>query len=511
MALLLWTSSSQVGVGQVHHDFDWQRRGRGMVWQQRFVSSSPVSSAGVANGAACEAYTRLYESGKFQFDKNQFSLLKTLMKIEYNMHAILAEETKKAVTAANNTKKDDTDSTEGDGLEEFVQRRPRGLYVYGSVGTGKTVVMDLFFEHCLVPKKRRVHFHKFMLEVHSRIREEKQRMLVQHGRDIHINLLSERDAIKIVANKVADEANLLCFDEFQVLDICDAMILSKLFDTLWNRGTVLVATSNRPPTDLYKDGLNRHYFLPFIDSLQRNCIVRSMNSDLDYRMIDSHKMGQAFLHPINEATNKQLMENCLQMSQELAKIKNAEDNCIGDLQDVTVPVRMGRTITVRSFGGSSRVCITTFEHLCDSDRGAADYQALCVAFDCIFVAGVPELSSAKHNPARRFILLVDEIYDSRCLMRWSSETETIDTIFSDRGIEVSSEYAEVRAQSNDTVLKSKIDQALQRRDSRSFDVKENYKQGSSVLNGRLMLRCLMLMMQLFDDSVHQQQSQGSWS
>jgi hypothetical protein len=90
MALLLWTSSSQVGVGQVHHDFDWQRRGRGMVWQQRFVSSSPVSSAGVANGAACEAYTRLYESGKFQFDKNQFSLLKTLMKIEYNMHAILA-------------------------------------------------------------------------------------------------------------------------------------------------------------------------------------------------------------------------------------------------------------------------------------------------------------------------------------------------------------------------------------------------------------------------------------
>jgi hypothetical protein len=102
-------------------------------------------------------------------------------------------------------------------------------------------------------------------------------------------------------------------------------------------------------------------------------------------------------------------------------------------------------------------------------------------------------------------------WDSRCLMRWSSETETIDTIFSDRGIEVSSEYAEVRAQSNDTVLKSKIDQALQRRDSRSFDVKENYKQGSSVLNGRLMLRCLMLMMQLFDDSVHQQQSQGSWS
>ena len=163
--------------------------------------------------------------------------------------------------------------------------RLKGMYIYGQVGVGKTMAMDVFYTHCPLASKRRVHFHKFMLEIHQRIHAYKQRLLLQYGREVHINLSSERDAIAAVAHDVADECRLLCFDEFQVTDICDAMMLAKFFGVLWERGTVLVATSNRPPTDLYKDGLNRSYFLPFIDRLQEECVVWDMGTGEDYRQV----------------------------------------------------------------------------------------------------------------------------------------------------------------------------------------------------------------------------------
>ena len=173
------------------------------------------------------------------------------------------------------------------GAVEPTQPPPRlkGMYIYGHVGVGKTMAMDVFYDHCPLAAKRRVHFHKFMLEIHQRIHAYKQRLLQQYGREVHINLSSERDAIAAVAHDIADECRLLCFDEFQVTDICDAMMLAKFFGVLWERGTVLVATSNRPPTDLYKDGLNRSYFLPFIDRLQDECVVWDMGTSEDYRQV----------------------------------------------------------------------------------------------------------------------------------------------------------------------------------------------------------------------------------
>jgi len=138
----------------------------------------------------------------------------------------------------------------------------RGVYVYGEVGTGKTLLMDKFFRACTTHRKRRVHFHEFLLEIHQRIRVFKQGLIEQYGRSVQLekNVPSERDAIEQVALQVADEAWLLCFDEFQVTDVADALILHRFFNVLWNRGVVLVATSNRPPTDLYKNGINRSYF-----------------------------------------------------------------------------------------------------------------------------------------------------------------------------------------------------------------------------------------------------------
>jgi predicted ATPase len=404
--------------------------------------------------SACDYYQQLCDGGIIKHDSKQFKLLRLLTAIEENIYVV--QKGRNGVSADESLP-----------APLPVIRRPKGLYIHGNVGTGKTVVMDMFFERCAVEKKRRVHFHKFMLEIHQRIRAEKQELLNKFGRDIHINLMSERDAIQIVANKVADEASLLCFDEFQVLDICDAMILSKLFSELWRRGTVLIATSNRPPRDLYRDGLNRHYFLPFIDALQRNCLIRDMNSDVDYRITESTPHEKAFYFPVNASTTASLIEDCRMMS---VMISALEPNCpLPTVLErpvwVSVPVAMGRTVPVQVFSVPGSVCLVDFEFLCDGDRGAADYQALCQTFRCIYLTGVRQLSSSQHNCARRFILLVDEVYDSKCLLRWTSQCEQINEVFRDGGGNTEGK--------GDAV--ARLDSGLEG-NHRGFDVKSHFSQ-----------------------------------
>jgi len=253
--------------------------------------------------------------------------------------------------------------------------------------------MDLFFDHCALQKKKRVHFHKFMLDVHKRIHDRKKQLREMYGLDVNINLSSERDAIAYVAADVSKEAYLLCFDEFQVTDICDALMLSKFFDVLWNNGTVLVATSNRPPIDLYKDGLNRKYFVPFIHRLQKECIVREMANSRDYRQL-TVRAANTFYTPCNDATRDQLLalfrsSAYLPISKVLAEgsyqsaapahtassFKVVTDEF---LYDMAVPIMMGRTIRVPMARTITlvheegvqvfRAAWVEFSDLCDTDR-----------------------------------------------------------------------------------------------------------------------------------------------
>lgn len=218
-----------------------------------------------------------------------------------------------------------------------------------------------------------------MLEVHKLIHDYKQHLLRMYGRETNINLSSERDPVLYAANILTEQATLLCFDEFQVTDIADAVIMTKLFNELWRRGTVLIATSNRPPQDLYLGGLNREYFMPFIGELDRRCIVRHLNSIVDYRLMLPRTALPCYFTPLSEESTQNLRTLFLRDS-----LGGSSDPLL-----VMLPVMMGRSLSVLVRG---RCCWVTFEQMCHSNTGAADYSALASHMDVIYIDGIPSLS-----------------------------------------------------------------------------------------------------------------------
>ena len=356
-----------------------------------------ANSAGTRQGLLGE-YKALVSQGKLMFDEKQWGVLKYLNRLNEHL-----SESKKST--------DDVDVIVYPGISSDASQA-RGVYIYGEVGTGKSFLMDLFFAHCKLgaSEKRRVHFHAFMLEVHQRVFLYKQDLLRKHGRDVNINLSSERDAIANVAHAISQEARLLCFDEFQVTDVADAMIIAKLFSVLWKNGTVLVATSNRPPEDLYKDGLNRSYFLPFIHDLQRLTIVRDMGSSVDYRQSNA-PLANSFFTPANDQTKDKLWLEFLRWG--------GGDRGVTD--NAQVPVMMGRKLTVQHARPSVGACFVSFASLCEADLGASDYRALASNYKAVFLHGVPQLSVLEHDKARRFITLVDCLYDAGRILVWSAD------------------------------------------------------------------------------------------
>lgn len=267
----------------------------------------------------------------------------------------------------------------------------RGLYLYGGVGTGKTMLMDLFYEE--LPKtwkKRRTHFHDFMLNVHSRLQKQK----------------GMSDPLQVVAEDLSKEARLLCLDEFMVTDVADALILNRLFGHLFERGIVMVTTSNRAPDQLYEGGLQRDLFLPFIALLRERCNVHEIGSSVDYRKLNANVEGFFFY---GEDASTLLKE----------KFRLITD---GNLAKPTVvEVVMGRKLQV-PFAANGCAYFQFYE-LCEMPLGAADYIGLFNKFHTLALEGIPTFGSHNRVAAYRFVTLVDVMYENRARLLCSAEDE----------------------------------------------------------------------------------------
>jgi cell division protein ZapE len=263
----------------------------------------------------------------------------------------------------------------------------KGLYIYGEVGRGKTMLMDLFFDTSPVERKRRAHFHEFMLDVHERIYLIRQKMKFgEHEGE---------DPIALVAEELAAEAWLLCFDEFHVTDIADAMILGRLFARLFERDVVVVATANIPPDELYKDGLNRALFVPFIAMLNARMDVVRLAARTDFRL--EKLAGQPIWYVPDDATADAALD------QAWRRLTGGEQ---GKAQDI--PLK-GRSIHVpRAFMGVARF---SFQDLCEEPLAAADYLRIAREFHTIVIDHVPAMTYDNRNAAKRFIILIDTLYD----------------------------------------------------------------------------------------------------
>lgn len=288
---------------------------------------------------------------------------------------------------------------------------PRGLYVHGEVGRGKTMLMDLFFQHSTVEHKRRAHFHEFMADVHERIYDYRQ--------SIARGEIADGDVIALTAHAIFEESWLLCFDEFHVTDIADAMILGRLFAKLFELGTVVVATSNVAPDDLYKGGLNRALFLPFIKQITDHMDVRRLDARTDFRL-EKLQGVPMWLTPADGDADAALGRAWVKMTGG-AKCKP---------RDISIK---GRTLHVPcSADGVARF---TFADLCEKPLGASDYLRLAHDYHTILVDHIPVMDFSQRNAAKRFITLIDTLYDNAVKLMASADANPISLYLAHEGNE----------------------------------------------------------------------------
>lgn len=269
-------------------------------------------------------------------------------------------------------------------------KRPRGVYMWGGVGRGKSMLMDLFHDTLALPEKRRAHFHAFMQDVHAKIRDARKAVV--------------GDPIPVVAQRLADGVRCLAFDEMVVNNSADAMIMSRLFTQLiCEQGVTVITTSNRPPRDLYKDGLNREHFLPFIDLIESELDVIGLNGPTDYRL---DRIGDlATWHtPLGDEATAKVREAFFRLTDfapEDAEHVPSEEITVGENRTLHVP---------KSLKG---VGVFSFKRLCGEPRGAPDYLAIAQHFHTVIIVGIPQMGPDMRNEAARFVTLIDALYENR--------------------------------------------------------------------------------------------------
>ncbi len=305
-------------------------------------------------------YEALLHSGKLKVDAPQHAVLQ---KLESLSKLLNAQKSSSILSKLWRTK----------------QQPPRGLYIWGEVGRGKTMLMDLFFASIKNPPKRRVHFHAFMQEVHAKRAT-----------------LKSNDIISDIADDIAASSTLLCLDEMQISDIADAMIIGRLFEALQKRGVSFVTTSNLPPDQLYKDGLNRHIFLPFIAKLNAELDVLHLSDGQDYRL-GRIATRQTYLTPLGNNADREMNQLWSDLT----------DGVSGEPMDLEF---LGRKLHVPHAAHS---CARfDFSDLCENPLAAPDYLAIAKNFHTVFVDHIPILKTRQRNEAKRFILMIDTFYDA---------------------------------------------------------------------------------------------------
>ena len=269
---------------------------------------------------------------------------------------------------------------------------PKGLYLWGGVGRGKSMLMDLFFETAPLEKKRRVHFHAFMQEIHDALRNARAEGL--------------SDPMKVVADRVAGDVQLLCFDELQITDITDAMMVGRLFERLFEGGVVVVTTSNRVPDDLYKDGLNRKLFLPFIDLIKTRLEVMELVSQTDHRQA-ALKSEALYFSPLGGEADRA-------MDALWARLAGGEGAAL-ELKN------KGRSVVIpKVLNGAGRA---DFADFCEVAFGPSDFLLIADAVSVLFLDNIPKLSRAKNNEAKRFVTLIDALYEAETRLICSAAAE----------------------------------------------------------------------------------------
>jgi cell division protein ZapE len=276
---------------------------------------------------------------------------------------------------------------------------PKGVYLWGGVGRGKSMLMDLFFDCLKINRKRRVHFHEFMIEVHDRLRHERMK--------------EAGDPIAPTVAALADEARCLAFDEMVVNNSADAMILSRLFTGLLDAGVTVVTTSNRAPSDLYKDGLNREHFLPFIATVERRLDVIALNGPTDYRM--QRMAGVKTWHVPNgpDATAA--------VREAFFKLTDYPPEDAIHVPTAEIDLGGGRMLHVpKSLKG---VAVFSFKRLCAEARGASDYLSIARRYHSVFIVGIPKLGPENRNEAARFVTLIDALYEHKVNLIATADAE----------------------------------------------------------------------------------------
>lgn len=275
---------------------------------------------------------------------------------------------------------------------------PKGIYLHGGVGRGKSMLMDLFFSVAPMASKRRAHFHEFMLDIHARLKEwhdlSTQEKARRGGR------ARDDDPMPSIAQQIAHETTLLCFDELQVTDIADAMVLTRLFKELFDHGVIVVATSNRPPGDLYKNGLNRQRFLPFIERIKERLEIIPLDGPVDYRY-NRLKGAETYYFPVNAETTTQLSATFFRLTD-----RRVEDRAKVPSETLNV---QGRTLFVPK--AARGVAVFSFKRLCANPLGSADYLTIARTYHTVIMVAIPQFNNENNDEARRFINLIDALYE----------------------------------------------------------------------------------------------------